>query len=548
MKQLILGVLLCIVQAHAQTTIGLTHHSAGSLDNGYVLFAPLGSNSTYLIDKCGKQVHTWTSTYTPGLSCYLLSDGTLLRSGVIDNTTFNTGGKGGIVEKIDWNGNVTWSYTISDTAKCQHHDIRALPNGNVLIIAWEKKTNTDAIAQGRNPALVPAVVWSEQILEIQPVGTTGGNVVWEWHLWDHLVQDFDSTKSNYGVVSSNPQLVNANYLANATNSDWVHLNSIDYNAALDQILLCSPAMNEIWIIDHSTTTAQAASHAGGNSGKGGDILYRWGNPLVYNTGNSTQFFGQHSAHWIESGFPNENQIMVFNNGTGVKSSKYSTIEIITPPISGFTYNTSTLPYLPLTSKIVYNAGNIKKFYAINISGAQQLVNGNILFANGPSGILTEVDSSGNLLWNYVNPVAASGIMNQGATPAQNRVFRCIFYPSNYSAFAGRTLTADSTIENTNIISNACSLSTGLHENTRPESFQITPNPAHDFIVIRTGKLHVGNLNVELFDAAGQIVQQLFIPQGTTDIYVDTKLLCTGSYLIKVSGADINRTTNIFVEK
>jgi hypothetical protein len=70
--------------------------------------------------------------------------------------------------------------------------------------------------------------------------------------------------------------MNLNYGASATQTDWIHLNSIDYNSVLDQILLSSHAISEVWIIDHSTSTAQAASHTGGNSGKGGDIIYRWG--------------------------------------------------------------------------------------------------------------------------------------------------------------------------------------------------------------------------------------------------------------------------------
>ncbi|MFZ1424063.1 MAG: hypothetical protein WAS55_09585, partial [Saprospiraceae bacterium] len=92
--------LILIGQIKTQTTIGLTQHSTGSLDNGYVLFAPIGSNNTYLIDKCGKQVKTWASTYKPGQSCYILPDGTLLRTGNANNTTFTAGGKGGIIQKI----------------------------------------------------------------------------------------------------------------------------------------------------------------------------------------------------------------------------------------------------------------------------------------------------------------------------------------------------------------------------------------------------------------------------------------------------------------
>lgn len=528
-------------------TVGLSQHSAGTLDDGYVLFAPNNAYTTYLIDRCGRQVKTWNSAYKPGQSVYILPDGTLLHTGNANNTTFNAGGKGGIIEKIDWNGNVTWSYTISDATKCQHHDAKILPNGNVLVIAWEKKTNTEAIAAGRNPSLVPNTLWSEQILEIQPVGSNGGNVVWEWHLWNHLVQDYDATKSNFNSVTANPQLMNLNYKASATTTDWIHLNSIDYNETLDQIILSSHNTNEVWIIDHSTTTAQAASHTGGNSGKGGDFLYRWGNPLTYNVGTTTQLFGQHNARWIESGFPFENQIMIFNNGVGRTGGNYSTVEIINPPVNGYNYLTSS-PYLPSTTSWNYNYGNSNALYAMNISGAQQLSNGNVLICNGPSGIFTEVNSAGNTLWKYVNPVGNTGIAAQGSTPTQNTVFRCNYYPNNYSGFSGHTLTAGTTIENSNTVSASCSLTLTTSEHNSAEAFKVYPNPASDFIAVQLNELIANNQSVELIDALGRVIATAQFLQGSTLCYFDTASLYNGLYFVRVASGKEPLTVKVIISK
>ena len=530
MKKIFLLIVFTFFGKALSQTVGLTRHDAGTLDDGYVLFAPNNANTTYLIDRCGRQVKTWNSTYKPGQSVYILADGTLLHTGLTVNNNFNAGGKGGVIEKIDWNGNVTWSYTISDATKCQHHDAKILPNGNVLVIAWEKKTNTEAIALGRNPSLVPTTLWSEQILEIQPVGANGGNVVWEWHLWNHLVQDYDATKSNYNSVTANPQLMNLNYNASSTTNDWVHMNSIDYNPTLDQIVVSTHNFNEIWIIDHSTTTAQAASHTGGNSGKGGDLLYRWGNPLTYNMGTTTQLFGQHNARWIESGFPFENQIMIFNNGAGRTGGNYSTVEIINPPVNGYNY-LGTLPFLPSTTSWNYNYGNPNSFYAMNISGAQQLSNGNVLICNGPSGIFTEVNNAGTTLWRYVNPVGNTGIAAQGTTPTQNTVFRCNYYPNNYSGFAGHTLTIGNTIENSNTVSASCSLTLATIENNISETIKIYPNPAKDYITISWDNLGINYASVTLMNNLGQIVFEKWINSNNDTVLVNE--LANGIYYLKI---------------
>ena len=123
----ILLFLLTAVSANAQQTVGMFTNDPGSLD-GYVLFSPISSNNSYLIDKCGKRVHQWPSAYNPGLSVFLLADGSLLRTGSVHNTTFNgNGSSGGIIEKMDWNGNITWTYTLSTTTEMQNHDIYRMP-------------------------------------------------------------------------------------------------------------------------------------------------------------------------------------------------------------------------------------------------------------------------------------------------------------------------------------------------------------------------------------------------------------------------------------
>ena len=540
MKNLLLNICLTFFIAstlNSQTTVGLIQHNPGTLDNGFVLFAPTRSNTTYLIDRCGKEVKSWTSTYNPGLSCYLLSDGTLLRTGVVQSQSFNAGGHGGVIEKIDWNGNVIWTYFISDATNWQHHDVKALPNGNILVIAWESKTNTQAIAKGRNPLLVPTTLWSEQILEIQPTGATGGNIVWEWHLWDHLIQDFDNTKPDFGAVNTNPQLLNINYNATADNSDWIHLNSIDYNVALDQILVSSRVLNEIWVIDHSTSSAEAASHSGGNSGNGGDFLFRWGNPLAYNTGTSTQFFGQHNAQWIQTGLPYENQIMVFNNGNGRTGGNYSTIEIINPPVDGFNY-TSSLPYLPASTSWIYNDGNPNNFYAQLTSGCQQLSNGNVLFCNGPKGTFKEISASGTILWEYINPVSVTGILTQGSTAASNSAFRCTFYPSSYSGFNNQLFSSPTIIENSNSVSSTCTLSTTIDEETiGEETIFVYPNPAKEFINVEFSGLNYENISIEITDVFGKVVQKEISKNENQMFNLNVSSLAAGYYVLKISSGN-----------
>ena len=399
--------MLCKMLAITLAAFGLQREAAdaGEPWPGYTLFAPMNSTTTYLIDNDGATVNTWDNSYRPALSAYLLEDGSLMRTARLTGSqSFNAGGAGGRVEQRSWDGDLLWEYEYSSSAYRQHHDVEVLPNGNVLMIAWEQVGQSAAIAAGRNPSLLSdGELWPDHVIEIEPTGSSGGNIVWEWHTWDHLVQDYNATKANYGVVADHPELIDVNYVAGLENADWNHINSIDYNADQDQILLSAHSFNELWIIDHSTTTAEAAGHTDGDSGMGGDLLYRWGNPQAYDAGTAADqvFYGQHDAEWIEEGLPGEDNILVFNNGSQVARA-YSSVDELTAPLEADGSYTLLAgeAYGPDDLVWTYVADPTSEFFADYISGSQRLPNGNTLITDGTEGRLFEVTASGEVVWEY----------------------------------------------------------------------------------------------------------------------------------------------------
>lgn len=360
--------------------------------DGFTLFSPNNSRNTYLINMSNQVVHSWSHTKTGGYSCYLLEDGTLLRSAASSNSQLNGGGAAGVVQKIDWDGNIVWEYTYSSSTYRSHHDIEPMPNGNVLLIAWEVKTAAQAVQTGLDHS---AVIWPDHIIEIEPVGTNSGNIVWQWHAWDHLVQDYDAAKSNYGAVANHPELLDIN-MGSSVAGDWMHINGISYNSELDQIVISSHFLDEIYVIDHSTTTAEAANHSGGRSGKGGDILYRWGNPTNYDAPGTQVFNVVHSSVWIPGGNPGSGNILAFNNREGESTS--IVVEIVPPLDASGNYTISAgSAFGPSSPTWSYTANG---FYSNHLGGCQRLPNGNTLIVESTSGYMFEVNVSGNVVWSY----------------------------------------------------------------------------------------------------------------------------------------------------
>ena len=454
---------ICNANRNDTWTVGLIYCD-DRVNEDYTLFAPMSSASTYLIDSHGREIHSWTSSsgLRPGLSAYVLEDGDLLRTaniGTDGGGSFSGGGIAGKVERLSWDSQIEWEWYYVGDSRRSHHDIEPLPNGNLLMIAWGYKSETDSQDAGRDPdKMSQNALWPDHIIEVEPSGTNQGTVVWEWHIWDHLIQDFDSTKDNYGIVADHPELLDINFAdasgPNKYKSDWMHCNGIDYNPTLDQIALSCKNTNEIYIIDHSTSTEEAASHSGGNSGKGGDILYRWGNPEAYRAGTpeDQQLFGQHDIQWIQEGRPGAGDLSLFNNGVG-RSTSYSSVDVISPPlVNGEYVIESGSAWGPEAPNWTWDQGT--DMYGTSISGAERLENGNTLVTWGQRGTFYEVNLEGEIVWEYINPVIGNGPMNQGETipqgqnanSQQNTVFKTHRYNSSFAGFIGKDLTPGDYIE------------------------------------------------------------------------------------------------------
>ena len=410
--------------------INLAVSSSQNVFEGYTLFTPQtgigGGATTYLMDNDYTIIQSWQHSNGPASMPYLVSgdepgwENTLLIYPYrVDNPTMESGGVGGAVQCLTFEGELVWEYELSNSDFQHHHDVEPLPNGNVLLIAWEKKTASEGYAMGREVINNPLnQMWSSAIFEIQPNGSGSAEVVWEWHLWDHLVQDYCADCPNYATISNHPELFNINNGAvgstgtpGGANADWIHINAIDYHEEWDQIVFSSRFQSEIFVIDHSTTTEEAAGHSGGNYGKGGDFLYRWGNPQNYNRGQDIDqiISDQLSINWIPYAFPGENNFILFNNyhnGSGPWGES-AVLEFVPPVDTDGNYTIEEgEPYGPDNYSWSYD----EDIFSAMQGGSFRLPNGNTLITDCDSAHILEVTSEGEIVWEYMYSESSSTVI------------------------------------------------------------------------------------------------------------------------------------------
>jgi len=455
---------------------GLTKTSL-ELSPGYVMFRPTNSASVYLINREGLVVHEWKGIYEMHPT-YLNDDGSITVQAVDpDFPVFAGGGEAGRIQRISWDSKMLWNYEYADEDHLAHHDIAIKPNGNILSIAWEARTPEEALQAGRKPELTPQIsgIWPSTVVEIEPEGKTGGKIVWKWQIWDHLIQDFDPAMDNYGDVAAHPELLDINVgdsvpeplsqdsvdLWVATKKTWrnrtvdnrgsdiYHFNAIDYNPDLEQIVVSSPHLSEIFILDQSTTTEEAAKHEGGRWGKGGDFLYRWGNPQNYRQGDSTdrKLYGQHDVRWIDKGKPGAGHLTVFNNDIPYipDSLSYSAVYELDPPgnAQGVYQKMPNGEYGPEGPVWKYLAPDTLSLYGGFISGAHRMKNGHTFINEGPKGRFFEVTPEGETVWEYYCPYRGNIHHSDGdpvnPIPMAFWQFRATFIPADHPGLRGREL-------------------------------------------------------------------------------------------------------------
>ncbi|MDH7444778.1 arylsulfotransferase family protein [Aquimarina sp. 2201CG14-23] len=378
-------------------------------DDSYLLVNDAASDRVYLMNKEKAEIiHEWTLSGKLGNDAELLDDGTLLTLLEADDPQFSFGGFGGLVKIINPDNSTKWEYPYATEEHLSHHDVEMLPNGNILFLAWIKKTSEEAEQAGYS---VSNILYPEALIEVNP---TTDEIVWEWHAWDHLIQEHDSTKDNFGVVSDNPQLININYNS-IDNGDIMHANGIDYDEENDIIYISVNFYSEVWVIDHSTTTEQASSHIGGQHNKGGDLLYRFGNPTAYNNTQGTRLFhNNHFPNLLEGNEIGKDNVLIFMNGNNNSQSIVYEFKIPNPLVLNPNANNEPETVWSFQDPDLYSG---------KVSGAIRLPNGNTLITEGDNGYW-EVTNNGELAWKF----SGDGFYWRGYS-----------YPKNSTAISGLDL-------------------------------------------------------------------------------------------------------------
>jgi hypothetical protein len=454
--------------------------------SGYTLFAAQGQ--TYLIDMEGYVVHQWNSGANPRL----LENGNLLDAAQSDLD--NSGG----LKEVDWSGNAVWTYTESRPAYELHDDWIRIYNkklgaSTTLYLAKKMISREEALAAGANPANGEYTdVQVDAVVEV----AMNGSIVWEWCFFDHSIQNFDQTKSNYvgtgKTISDYPGRININMPGKPLQSDWLHCNSLDYNDSLGHIVVNSQH-GEFYIIDHDGTFLPGDPSGSIALAKtaAGDFLYRFGDPARYNAGNppsvssdwtmsSTghkQIGASHHAQWIKPGIPGAGNILVFNNGNYLfertsqsyivevnpflNAQKVNTGTYVNPPTAGYyTWSFQNKDAMKQNKSVsnqvvsIYLTKNDQNFFSVEGGSQQRLPNGNLLICSGSEGhffeVLADTSLKNRIVWEYTNPVTIDGIRKiiTDQYPNFNFVPRAYRYDASHPALAGKTLTRSGTITGT----------------------------------------------------------------------------------------------------
>ena len=529
-----------VIAGYSQNTVGLISYDPMKSYDGYNIMYPHNQPNVYLLNNCGEIVHIWSDSaqYRPGNTAYLMANGDLVKTKrSFDNSgnSINAGGGGATVEIRDWDNNLKWTYTLNDSLRRLHHDIALTNDGNILMVVWEYKSLQEVLDAGRDTSILNRdEMWPDYVQEVNP---NTDEIVWEWHTWDHLIQDFDSTKNNYGVISTDPGSININYPPTVSGPDWMHVNAIDYDPINDLVAISVPTFSEVWFIDHSTTTAQAASHEGGMSTIGGDLMFRWGNPAAYQRGDSSdqKIFYQHDVQWVDDYLPVSHpmygRFALFNNRIG---ADFSAAHILSPVFDMYEYRflTQDGKWLPNDFDETYTHPEPTKMYSAGLSSIQVLPNGNTLLCAGRLGYSFELTPTNDIVWEYKTPLQGGNPVAQGTSlaPGVNNTFRMNRIPVDYSAFQGRDLSPQGYLELNPNLTLCDSLSATMGPRISYD-LNVFPNPVNDQLTIEWNGPEM--VKIDVYDVLGRPHFSFETYGGRT--FINTATWKKGYHFIMIDG-------------
>mgnify|MGYP005857948261 CR=1 FL=1 len=316
----------------------------------------------------GQVIDNWGMGYTPALYGQLLDNGNLLYAGHDPD---------GPLADLEGSGGVLLEVDFNGKEiwryedSFMHHGFCRLANGNILILKW--KPIPEKIAQnipgGLEGTEKDGKMWGDCLAEINK----DGKVVWQWNSFDNLnPADFPICPLCY-------------------RDRWLNTSCCSVN--LDgNIVAAFRNCSQVCIINRNTGKAD----------------WKWG-------------FGEisHSA-WAQA-LDNGN-ILVFDNGIhghGVHFPFSRIVEIN-----------------PKDNKMVWGYRDKDNentpFYGSFMSSCQRLPNGNTLITETDHGRIFEVNTDGEIVWEFINPVHGS-LTHYGDTNAVACAFR---YDPAFIAFRG----------------------------------------------------------------------------------------------------------------
>ena len=317
--------------------IGLTYRDAAAAFGGYTLFATARGHHALLLDEVGRIVHSWF--HPEGIQhLRILGSGNLLVHTLPPENAEGAeliGGSAGALLELDWESRVVWEYR----DRFLHHDFQRLPNGNHLVIAWDKlpADRKARILGGHAHADDPQWMWADVIKEITP----DGRVAREWRSWDHL------SPADHRICPLE------------SHKEWSHCNSLEITPAGE------------WLLSFRLTSTLALVDPAS-----GAVKWTWGSGVLSH---------QHHATWLGNG-----HILVFDNGCHrLRAPSFSQVIELDPASGEIVWS--------------YHGHTIVAFFSFMVGGCERLPNGNTLVTEGASGRLFEVTPKHDIVWEYVSP-------------------------------------------------------------------------------------------------------------------------------------------------